>query len=384
MYIPSCGLSPTCTGNLNVPVQPFIESALGGANSSFCAGFGSCTNAVMHNPTMYNYLSQTQNFSLWNALAQTSSWTLGRTLPSSVSAAIPQGQVSSVNLDDSSGSSNYNALYTTFKTLDWHGVTTLSNFTWGRALGTGNQSQATSGYTAVNPYNVRQSEYGPQFFDYKFLYTQTFLWSEPYFHSQKGILGHALGGWRIAPIFTARSGAPCCEANGGGIGTLSNGDSFGETQTSGSFDGAVLASKYTGGNTAIYNINVPSSATGAGINSNLANGGNNINMFGNPAAVFNEFRPCILGYDTSCGSGGQIRGMSNWNMDLNIAKDFAVFRERAYATLSFQFTNVFNHEVLQDPYLSIADPGDWGVLGSNGQGSASSPRQLTFSLRVKF
>ena len=53
---------------------------------------------------------------------------------------------------------------------------------------------------------------------------------------------------------------------------------------------------------------------------------------------------------------GQIRGMSNWNMDLNIAKDFAVFRERAYATLSFQFTNVFNHEVLADPFLSIASP----------------------------
>jgi hypothetical protein len=151
MYINSCGLSPTCTGNLNVPVQPFIESALGGANSSFCAGFGSCTNAVMHNATMYNYMTQTQNFSLWNALSQASSWTLGRTIPSSVSAAVPQGQAAGINVDDSSGSSNYNALYTTFKTQDYHGVTSLSNFTWGRALGTGNQSQATSGYTAVNP-----------------------------------------------------------------------------------------------------------------------------------------------------------------------------------------------------------------------------------------
>ena len=50
--------------------------------------------------------------------------------------------------------------------------------------------------------------YGPQFWDYKFTYTQTFLWSEPFFRSQKGVLGHALGGWRIAPIFTAISGSP--------------------------------------------------------------------------------------------------------------------------------------------------------------------------------
>ena len=75
-------------------------------------------------------------------------------------------------------------------------------------------------------------------------------------------------------IFTARSGAPLA------VGTLNGSESFGETQTCGhANDGAVLTSKYTGGTTAIYNINVPNSATGAGINSNAANGGNNINMF---------------------------------------------------------------------------------------------------------
>jgi hypothetical protein len=380
MYINSCGLSPTCTGNLNVPVQPFIESALGGANSSFCAGFGSCTAAVMHNANMYNFLNQTQAFQFWSALSQTSSWTLGRTIPSSQSAAIPQGQTSGIYADDSSGFSTYNALYTTFKTLDWHGVTTLSNFTWGRALGTGNQSQATSTYSVLNPYNVRQSVYGPQFFDYKFTYTQTFLWSEPFFKSNRGILGYALGGWRIAPIFTARSGAPL------GIGTLNGGESFAESQTCAPCfgDGAVLAAPFTGGTNAHYNQTVPNSPTGAGINSNTANGGDSLNMFTNPVATFNEFRPCILGYDTSCGSAGQIRGLSNWNMDMNIAKDFRLFRERAFATMSFQFVNVFNHVAMADPNLSIGSPNDWGVLGSNENGQLNSPRQLTFSLRVKF
>jgi len=383
MYIPMCGLGPTCANNTNIPVQPFLESALGGANSAFCAGYGSCTAAVVKNPTMQGFITQTQNFQLWNALSQTPSWTLGRTIPSSVSAAIPQGQASGINVDDSSGSSNYNALYTQFKAQDYHGVTTLSNFTWGRALGTGNQSQATSGYTALNPYNVQQSMYGPQFYDYKFTYTQTFLWSEPFFKGQRGVLGAALGGWRIAPIFTAISGAPLT------IGTLNSNESFGETQTAGTNDGAVLGAKYTGGTAVFYNQNVASSATGAGINSNTVNGGNSMNMFSNPAAVFNEFRPCILGYDTSCGTGGQIRGLPNWNMDMNIAKDFRLFRERVYTTLSFQFNNVFNHVTMISPYLSIADPGDWGVVGSNnpagnGVGQSNLPRQLTFSLRVKF
>jgi hypothetical protein len=71
-------------------------------------------------------------------------------------------------------------------------------------------------------------------------------------------------------------------------------------------------------------------------------------------------------------------------MDMNIAKDFALFRERVYATMSFQFVNVFNHVALADPNLSISSPGDWGVLGSNENGQLNSPRALTFSLRAKF
>jgi hypothetical protein len=107
-------------------------------------------------------------------------------------------------------------------------------------------------------------------------------------------------------------------------------------------------------------------------------------MFSNPAAVYNEFRPCILGFDTNCGAAGKIRGMSNWNMDLNIAKDINLFRERVSGTLSFQFSNVFNHEILNNPYLAIGDPADFGALGSNENGSASSPRSLTFNLRLRF
>jgi len=363
--------------------QPFFEAALGGANSSFCAGAGSCTAAIVHNANMNSFIQNTQVFQLWSALSSASSWTQGRTIPSSTSAAIPSGQVSSVNADDSSGSGNYNAVYTTYTMRNWHGITTTSNFTWGRALGTGSESQATSEYTALNPYNVRQSMYGPQMFDFKFLYNQTFLWSEPFFKDNKGVLGYLLSGWRIAPIVTARSGAPLEVGNLAG-----DSESFGETQTSGSQDGAVLASKYTGGASAFYNIMVANSSSGAGINSNYANGGDGMNMFKNPAQVFAEFRPCILGYDTSCGSFGNIRGMSNWNMDANIAKDFRLFKERVFMTMSFQFSNIFNHVVQNDPYLALTDPNDFGVIGSNnangGGGQANNPRQLTFNLRAKF
>ena len=359
--------------------QPWFESALGGANSSFCKGYGSCTAAVVANPTLNNYISQTQAFSFWTQLSHASSYNLPRTVPGSQSAQFPAGQASGIFADDSSGYSNYNALYTTFTMRDWHGVTTLSNFTWGRALGTGNQSQATSGYTAPNPYNVGQSLYGPQFFDYKFTYTQTFLYMEPFFRSQKGFLGHILGGWSLAPIFTARSGAPLF------VGNLYGGtQSLAETQDAFAYDGAVLAGPWTGGTNAHYNVNIPNNAAGAGVNSNHANGGNNINMFSNPAQTYSQFRPCVLGYDTSCGGVGSIRGLSNWNMDANFAKSFNLFRERVAATMNFEFVNIFNHVALADPNLSIGSPSDWGVLGSNENGQLNSPRQLTFYLHLTF
>jgi Carboxypeptidase regulatory-like domain len=360
--------------------QPFFESALGGSGSAFCKGFASCTQAVVKNSAMNSHITQTEVFQLWSALSSAPGWTLGRTIPSSASSAMPSGQASGIFADDSSGYGNYHALYTTFTARDWHGVTMTSNFTWGRALGTGNQSQATSQYTTLNPYNVRQSMYGPQFFDYKFLYSQTFLWSEPFFKGNRGILGHVLAGWRIASVLTARSGAPL---QVGSLGSNGN-ESFGETQVGGTLDGAVLASKFTGGASAHYNVNIADSATGAGTAGNLSNGGNNINMFNDPVAAYNQFRPCILGYDTSCGSSGQIRGLPNWNMDANIAKDFRLFRERVYATMSFQFVNVFNHVALADPSLSLSSPADFGVLGSNENGQLNSPRNLTFNLRLRF
>lgn len=360
--------------------QPFFEAAMGGPTSAFCKAFSSCTAAVVANPSMNSFISQTQVFQLWSALSRNSSWTQGRTIPSSTGAGFPSGQASGIFADDSSGFGNYNALYTTFTAKDFHGVTTQSNFTWGRALGTGNQSQATSQYTNLDPYNVRKGMYGPQFFDYKFIYSQTFLWDEPFFRKNKGVLGYALGGWRLAAIFAARSGAPLAVA------TLNGNESFGETQVGGTQDGAVLASGYTGGNKAIYNVNVPNSASGAGVNSNTSNGGNSINMFSNPDKIFNQFRPCIVGYDTSCGSYGQIRGLGNWNMDANVAKDFRLFQERVFATLSVQFVNVFNHVTLNDPYLDISDAPDFGVLGSNNPngGQSNSPRRITFNLRVRF
>ena len=89
---------------------------------------------------------------------------------------------------------------------DFHGVTATSNFTWGRALGTGTTSQATSSNTALDNYNL-QNNYGLQSFDIKFIYNVAMYYSPKVFQRQKGVVGKVLGGWTFSPLFTAQSGA---------------------------------------------------------------------------------------------------------------------------------------------------------------------------------
>jgi len=357
--------------------QPFFEQALGGSGSAFCAAAGSCTAAIASNSTMKTQITQTQVYDFWSLLNKQSSWTLGRTLPSSVSSAIPAGQLSAVYSDGSFGFGNYNAGYISITSRDFHSVTFHSNFTYGRALGTGNETQATSSYSVLDPWNIR-SMYGPQYYDYKFLYNLTMLWQDPFYKGQRGIVGHVLGGWTIAPIFTAHGGAPLQVANlNGGC------ESFGEmncsTGNTNGLDGAVLASTFTGGSSANYNETVTGSVASNGNK-------NGVNMFSNPSQVFAEFRSCILGVDTNCGSGGIIRGLATWNLDATVSKDLGIWKERVGATLLFQFTNVLNHVQLADPSLSLGSPQTWGVLGSanpNG-GQSNTPRQMEFGLRIHF
>jgi len=263
-------------------------------------------------------------------------------------------------------------LFATLRMRDWHGVSGISNFTWGRALGTAALGQLNSSNTALDPFNLR-ANYGPQNFDIKFLYNFALYYQVPFFKGTKGFLNHALDGWIIAPLFTAQSG-------GGTSVTYSEGScagcqAFGEVTppgaSSSTAENAVFAAKYTGGNTAHKGVTGSS-----GVGTSNPEG---INMFTDPAAVLGQFRKCVLGLDTSCGGYYTMRGLPRWNLDATLSKDFR-FSERIGATFSFQFTNVLNHFQPADPALVLTTPTQFGrITGQVGQ-----PRQLEFGLRLHF
>ncbi len=355
------------TAPASIGAQPFFETALGGPGSASCKAYASCTAYVA--TTQTSLIKNTQVSDLWRALNNAASWGLGRTM---LSGSPTQAQ--SMEMVNSLGFGNYNALYVTWRARDFHHMTILSNFTYSKALGTATSAQYNSSYTQTDAFNIG-ANYGPNSFDYKYLYNLAMSYTTPWFKSQHGIIGHAAGGWTVAPLFFAQSGAPICV--GWSEGTTASYQAFGEsssTSITSNAECALAASAFTGGNTLHANV----VGTG-GIATNNPTG---LNLFANPSTVYNEFRRCVLGIDTSCGGYGNLRGLPTWNLDAAITKDVAVWREgRAGATFSFTFTNILNHFQPSNPSsLSLTSPTTFGRI----TGQSNTPRNLEFGLRIHF
>jgi len=351
----------------SIPALPWFEAALGGASSAYCRAYASCTAAVV--AKQRSYITGTRVYDLWSALSKDASWTLGRTQPSSS----PGQQVTSLIQYTSLGYGNYNAGYTSFTVGNWRGLTARSNFTWGRAFGTSFMAQSNTTRTTLDVWDL-QASYGPQTMDIRFIYNLMMTYQPTFYRSQSGVLGRLLGGWMIAPVFTAQSGSPLrvftssgnCNAFGEGLSGSASADT----------ENAVLVVPFTGGNSAHYNVVVPS---GAGLNGNPARGGSGINMFADPNAVLAQFRRLILGLDHTGGGWGRLRGFPTWNLDASLVKEFKI-REQVGASLSFQFTNLLNHFQPSNPTVSIDSTASFGVV----TGQANTPRRMQFGLRIRF
>lgn len=371
------GASPS-----SVTAQPFFEAALGGSGSAFCKGYASCTQAVAMN--YGSLIKETAVSDLWNKLSAANGWTLGRTLFSQPIAGGTVGQSTSIGMNTSIGYGNYNALFVSFRTTNFHGLTSVSNFTYGRALGTSQLAQYNSSTTPLDIFNLNDS-YGPQNYDIKFVYNLSMYYQPPVFRGQHGVLGHLLGGWTISPIFTAQSGGGT--AVGYSEGNCSGCEAFGEVTTPGTSavgstsEDAVGFMPYTGSIQARYGVagstgtNIIFGTNGVGTKTSTPY----LQAFANPAQVYSEFRPCVLGFDTSCGGYDNLRGLPTWNMDANVIKDLGIYKERVGVMLSFLVTNVFNHFQPGGPSLSLTSPTTFGEITGGG-----TPRSMEFGLRVHF
>ena len=188
-------------------------------------------------------------YQVWIDLPRNASWTLARSLLAQPGAG--QQLTGAFDFINSLGARQLQRRFVSFTAHDWHGLTTRSNFTWGESLGTGSVVQASSSISVPDPYNFNNfGTYGAQPFDVKYTYSLLMLYQSPFFKSQKGVAGHILGGWTIAPLFTARSGLPLR------LSTSSNGEAFGEVYSgqTANYDSRRRLTPFTGGNSPNYNV----------------------------------------------------------------------------------------------------------------------------------
>jgi hypothetical protein len=362
----------------SITPQPFFEAALGGASSAYCTGFASCTEAVV-TKQLSNFRRQ-RVWSLWSNL-DNGAFIFPRSMLNTPLAGGPldcgtppgtatcggNGQLSSgVGVNASVGYGNYNGGFVSLKVTNWHSVTLQQNFTYSKALGTGAFVQATSEYTPNDPFNLHNM-YGVQNFDRKFVYNVYALIDDPYYKSQRGVVGRLLGGWSLAPIFAVGSGAPVyCN-------TITDAQAFGAGDGRNFFDNEQCI--YTGAHPNSSSLHVQiDPATNQPIPGQF-------NMFSSdPAGLFSTVRMPILGLDTGTGGVGAIRGLMYWNMDARVTKNVKVW-ERVGFDFQFVVTNVFNHPVFFDQSLDpTAGAANFGVVSSQG----NNPRQMQFGIRLSF
>jgi hypothetical protein len=365
-----------CIGNAAaVAPQPFFEAALSG--TGYCNGYANCTQAVIDKEggnlatsSVWSLYSDLDNggFNFPRSMMNTP---LNCTDGTQIGCS---GQITSgIGLNTALGHGNYNALFVTVKTSDWNGLSMQSNFTWSRALGTGAEVQATSESTAIDPFNI-DTGYGLQAFDRTLIFNLYSVYQPHWYSSQQGIVGHLLGGWTIAPIFTTGSGLPIT------LGTINGGgQAFGEGDSVNFFgygvsENAIPITKLPVGKR--YN-NVPGS-------NDIGTAGYGVNMFADPVATWNSVRQPILGYDIKDGGFGVARGLNYWNIDLSVKKLFKI-TERFSTEFQAVFTNVLNHNQFGDPggdYLDTSDSSSWGTLP--GTVTSTSPRQIELGIRFSF
>ena len=195
---------------------------------------------------------------------------------------------------------------------------------------------------------------GPSDFDIRHLVNANGVWELPFGQGKwiggnaSGWLNQLIGGWQLSGIYTYRSGLPF-------------------STTTGSFPvGFVFDSP-----------GVHSGSTS--LSQNIDPTGANVRFFGDATAttgILSSFRNPQGG---EIGQRNNLRGPSFWNVDLSLAKSFAMPWEGHRLQVRVDAFNAFNRNVFGLPNANI-NSSSFGNITT----SASAPRELQFGIRYDF
>jgi hypothetical protein len=267
---------------------------------------------------------------------------------------------------------NYNAMFVTFRSRAWHGLTSNFNYTWSHCLDVGSTNESEAN-TMPNSYDIGYN-YGDCWTDARHTINLYGVYTFP--SPQR--LRRLLGGWDMSYIATWHSGNPLAIVN-----TI---DEFGQMNSGELTENVVSINP--GADTRTGVISGITGSNGIGTNSDPSQGGTGLNLFRNPEQVFNSVRPPLISQDTRTGRGA-FRGLGYFGLDFSVGKEI-VITEKLKAHISVDAFNVLNYVNFGTPFLSIQDPANFGVIsgqvvpdGINGDTNVG-PRRLQAGLRFEF
>jgi hypothetical protein len=91
--------------------------------------------------------------------------------------------------------SNYNSLQAQFQHHLGENSLITANYTWSKNLTT-----ASNDYRAAQYSYDLLAEYGPADIDRRHVFTGSYVYTLPFYESQRGVVGHVLGGWELSGI----------------------------------------------------------------------------------------------------------------------------------------------------------------------------------------
>ncbi|MGB6722687.1 MAG: carboxypeptidase-like regulatory domain-containing protein [Terracidiphilus sp.] len=267
------------------------------------------------------------------------------------------------------GWSNYNGGFITLNKRTSMGLTFTINYTFSHWLTTGENSTDSGGTSPVNSYNPRYG-YGDALGDRRQVINAYGIYNLPFGNGHElsgGPLRHVVNNWSWSNIVNYSTGLPLYMSMGG--------QPFGSSSYNESIPNTVGRNFSKGIHQGVGGSNGIGDCCGSGQN-----------LFKNPAAVYADFRPFLISQDTT-GSAGFIRGLPLFTWDMSVSKAIGIYHE-GKMRLGFDFFNVFNHPLFNDPETNYLDPPGFGVINSQpgdpADGDYWTPRRLQASVRIEF
>jgi hypothetical protein len=264
----------------------------------------------------------------------------------------PYPEFSGIQFLSADGVGNYNSFTSKLSQRIGTNLTTLSSYTWSRAIDDASAIRGPGNEFAPQNTLCRSCDRGPSTFNIPQRFVSSVLYSLPVGKGQRflnhgGIADRIVGGWQVSSIFTMQSGMPIDTSGWDAAGT---------------------------------NFNPSSNRLNCTGLSPIASGANFNGWFN--IAAFNN--PQVGTYGT-CGRNN-LRGPRQVNFDFSTLKDFHV-TERQALQLRVEMFNAPNHPELGSPNAGWGNSNPGGLPSASfGQirGTATRMRQLQFALKYNF